>query len=210
MVSLVIVIPTRGRHHRLAQLAQEFAANTPPHRMLFVVDLDDVRTQQTARNLGTVVKVPSRCGYPTAVNAGIAASMEPYILVGADDIRPHRGWFERAKSHCSDEVGFVSLNDLGNEDVMAGIHATIPLVSRWYIDKYGPLYDEAFYHNGCDRDASFKAQDRGAFAYAPDAIVEHLHPNYGKAELDDTYRDGAFDADGNHHDNALLTERWNR
>lgn len=204
---LVVVIPSRGRHERLASLAAEFARTTPRHRLLFVVDWDDPRTQKVARGLGKVMLMYSRAGYCCAVNVGIAASKEPFVLVASDDCKPHKGWFERAKAYMSETVGFVSLNDLGNPHVMAGAHATFPLVARWYAD-LGPLYDESYHHNGCDADASFRAKERGAFAYAPDAIIEHLHPSWNKNEIDATYAEGGLNEAKNADDLKLLAVRW--
>jgi GT2 family glycosyltransferase len=93
-------------------------------------------------------------------------------------------------------------------EVMAGEYATFPFVARWYITRHGPLYDQAFRHNGADIDASLRARQRGAFAYAPDAVVEHVHPNYGKADVDDTYLHGGLDPAKNKADDLLLWGRW--
>jgi glycosyltransferase involved in cell wall biosynthesis len=207
---LAVIIPTLGRPQALGPLVDVFAQTTPvPHRMLFVIDPDDGPTWEAVENLDRpeVNALEHGGTYPQKVNAGIRATTEPILLIGADDIRPHPGWFEKASRHLSAQIGFVSLNDLGNEEVMAGNYAIHPLVARWYVAG-GELFHEGYEHIGCDVDASRIARSRGAFAYAPDAVMEHLHPNYGKAPVDATYERGGLNEAKNVADQALLAERW--
>jgi GT2 family glycosyltransferase len=206
MTEIAIIVPTIGRPERLGGLAAKFRMTSPPHRMVFVCDRDDQPSITAASCFGQVVL--TRGGYPQAVNEGIAASAERYILVAADDVKPHPDWFEHATAAMTDRIGLVAPNDLGSSEVMAGEYATFPFVARWYITRHGPLYDQAFRHNGADIDASLRARQRGAFAYAPDAVVEHVHPNYGKADVDDTYLHGGLDPAKNKADDLLLWGRW--
>lgn len=205
--ALAVIVPTYGRPGALEPLVEAFAATTNvAYRLVLVLDADDHASWETASTLD-VVTLEHTGTYPQKVNAGIAATQEPFMLVGADDIRPHAGWFENARAHMTDRIGFVSLNDLGNGYVMEGYYATLPLVARWYT-QLGPLFDETFHHNGVDVDASLTARARGAFAYAPDAVMEHLHPLFEKGEVDDTYRRGGMNEANNHADRQRLLERW--
>lgn len=209
--ALVIVVPSRDRADRLEPLAQGFRETTPDHRIVFVVDPDDLPSQEAARQAGNVWVTEKRLTYPKKVNRGIEATTEPFILVAADDVRPHEGWFEAASALITDEVGMVATNDLGNEQVLNGELATHPLVARWYAEMGtadGPgLYHDGYWHNGADLEASETARSRGAFAYAPEAIVEHLHPNYGKSEVDSTYQEGGFHEAKRRYDEALIAKR---
>ena len=90
-----------------------------------------------------------------------------------------------------EEVGVVSTNDLCNARTMRGENATHPLVAlvRGVADcrrHPGPAL-RAVPHEYVDREFSEVARARGAFAYAMDSIVEHLHPLVGKAPVDDIY-----------------------
>lgn len=213
MPDLAVVVPTLGRPQTLAPLVELFAKTTQAkHRIAFVARADDEPTWDALVGLGpNVIGVECDGSYPAAVNAGIRATDEPVILVGADDIRPHPGWFDAATAYLSVRIGFVSLNDQGNPDVMAGEYATLPLVARWYVDSLdGPLYFEGYRHGGCDLDASLEAKARGVFAYAPAAVVEHMHPDYDKAEVDTTYAQGGMSPRARCHDHELLAERWGR
>lgn len=206
MSDLVVLVPTKGRPRSLLPLAHRFEAVTPSHRVLFICDHGDYASRQAAADAGEVLICDGT--YPQKVNAGVRHTDEPYVLVGADDIRPHRDWFEAAVEMMSDEVGFVSLNDLGNEAVMAGEYATLPLVARWYAELDQELYHEGYQHNGADKDASLRARERGAFAYAPDAVMEHLHPDWGKGKVDATYREGGMNRRKRLADRELLRQRW--
>jgi hypothetical protein len=204
---LVVLCPTRGRPRALAPLAQAFAAVTTGYRMLFIVDDDDRESQAAADLTGEDWIVSTKTGFPAKVNLGIRHSTEPLIFLGSDDVKPHPHWRERAEAAMTDELAYVSCNDLGNKEVMRGDYATMVLVARWYAELDEEFYPECYLHNAVDLEASALAKKRGAFVYVPDAIVEHLHPNYGKAEMDETYRRWAFDEDGVAADRALLEER---
>ena len=53
----------------------------------------------------------------------------------------------------------------------------------------GPFH-QGYHHWFCDDELIATAGKRGVYAYAPDAVVEHLHAKAGKAPDDDTYRKG--------------------
>lgn len=204
MADLAVIVPTLGRADALEPLARAFEEASPEHRMLFVCDPDDRASIAAARGEALV------CGgsYAQKVNAGLRHTSEPYCLIAADDVHPHPGWFEAAVAQMSDTVGFVSVNDLGNPAVMAGEYATFALIARWYAELDDEPYFEGFQHGCCDVDASLRAKARGAFAYAPEAVVEHRHPDWGKASVDATYRRGGMNAAKRRADHKLLSERW--
>jgi hypothetical protein len=206
---LAVLIPTYGRPQSLRPLVGLFAETTPGHRIYLVMESRDRASIRAAEGLPTIDVIGRFGSYAIAVNAGIRASEEPLILCGADDIRPHTGWLEAARAHLSEEIGFVSLNDLGNERVMSGDYATLPLLSRRYVEEL----DEDFYHEGyqhccCDVDASRVARSRGAYVYAPEAIMEHLHPDWGKGKPDATYERSGMNKRKRIKDRALLRSRW--
>jgi hypothetical protein len=70
----------------------------------------------------------------------------------------------------------------------------------------GPLA-ECYVHGPCDAELVATASRRGVFIYAPDAHVQHLHPRWGSAPWDGTYRKGEGSSEA---DWALWQERRRR
>ena len=66
---------------------------------------------------------------------------------------------------------------------------------------------EGYFHNFSETELYDVARSRGVAAYAPECIIEHVHPDWGKAEVDDTYLAGSKNPGGFEHDQALYFER---
>jgi glycosyltransferase involved in cell wall biosynthesis len=192
-----VLVPVLRRPHRVEPFLESLTENTPPvFRVVFIPDTDDDLLlpvlEKAAAEREDVEVLPVKANYPRKINAGVRATDEPLIFFGADDLKFHSEWFERALKRMDEEVGVVSTNDLCNSRTMKGENATHPLVARWYAESPtidgspGPLF-ERYPHEYCDREFSEVARARGAFVYAMDSIVEHLHPLAGKAPPDDIY-----------------------
>lgn len=116
-----------------------------------------------------------------------------HLFTGAADLRFHDGWLDAALAPFDDPaVGLVGTNDLGHPGCADGTHATHFLVSRDYwrrgtVDQPYRVFHEGYWHEWLDNEALETAKARGAYAYAPDSHVEHLHPFHGKAPWDPTY-----------------------
>lgn len=139
-----------------------------------------------------------------------------FYLFGADDLRFHPGWVESAvaQNHRRDAC-VMGTNDLGNRRVLAGAHSTHPLVHRDYwecgtIDEQGKVLHEGYDHQYTDDEFIQTAIWRDTYQHCQDSVVEHMHPDWGKGAVDDTYKKGkARGAD----DRALYESRkaqWGR
>lgn len=211
---VVIVVPVLGRPHRIVPLMESGAAATPePYRLLFVAtgnDQDEVAALQAA-GADHLVRPGARVSgeYARKINLGAQESDEPLIFTGADDLVFHPGWLAAAKRRLGPssqwmehplpadaEIGVVGTNDLGNPDVIKGVHSTHSLVTRTYMDEQGTMdgpgaiYNVAYDHNYCDIEFVETAKARSAFVHAADAVVEHFHPSWEKAKGDATYELG--------------------
>lgn len=197
---LAILVPVLRRPHRVAPLLTSIRQATPGHpRIIFIADADDEPELAELRrhldygvtDLG-VIELPPPVNYATKINVAVRETTEPLVFLGADDLEFHAGWLEAAKAKLEPGIGVVGVNDLANERVMRGELATHSLVTRDYAELGkidGPeLLHPEYPHEYVDREFTETAIARGAFAYAPDAVVEHLHPMVGKAPLDDLYR----------------------
>jgi hypothetical protein len=64
---------------------------------------------------------------------------------------------------------------------------------------------EGYHHNYSETELWQLAEHRGVAKFVPKCIVEHVHPDWGKAEMDDTYWRGAYTNKA--EDEALFSER---
>lgn len=200
-MTCVIVVPVLDRPHRVEPLLESIATATPePHSTLFVVDPDDFAEQEAIRAAGGEMLVHGG-SYAQKINAGVRATDEPWIFFGADDLSFHAGWLSSALGLVDAvmvtqirDIGVVGTNDLGNRRVVAGDHATHSLVARWYadlgaIDGGGPLH-EGYNHNFVDDEFVETAKARHKWAFDECSVVEHMHPDWGKGQTDETYSKG--------------------
>jgi hypothetical protein len=132
------------------------------------------------------------------VNHGYAKTAEPWLFLVGDDVRFHPGWLDHAQAVAGDQFHVIGTNDLGNPRVTSGEHATHLLVRRSYVDEFGASWDgpgvvahEGYRHWFVDDEIVAAAKQRGVWAMALASSVEHLHPNWGKAEPDEVYELGA-------------------
>jgi hypothetical protein len=131
---------------------------------------------------------------------------EPWVFITGDDVKFYPGWLDHAQQVARNTgAQVVGTNDLGNDRVMDGDHATHMLISREYIDQQGASWDgpgvvchEGYRHWFVDDEIVTAAKQRGVWAPALASIVEHLHPAWGKAESDDTYVRGQRYAERDH------------
>jgi glycosyltransferase involved in cell wall biosynthesis len=188
---LVILVPVLRRPRNVRPLLESVRATTPGARVLFIADPGDTEEHAAIAAEGAEMMIV-KGNYAKKINRGIAATDEPLIFQGADDIRFRPGWLEAAKAKLGPGIGVVGTNDLNSKRVMAGTHADHALITREYaelgtIDDPTKTLHEAYPHEYVDDEFIETAVSRGAFVSAPDSIVEHLHPHTGKAEVDELY-----------------------
>ncbi len=203
--TLVVLCPVLNRPHRIAPLVRSFqdslADENVEAAMMFLVNTDDEReiAELRARNVWfEIVPWPNAPhDYPLKMNWGVKHTSSDWILLGADDIVFHPGWFRAAvNAHIRTGKLVIGTNDMVNPLVTAGKHATHPLVHRDYlkfgtIDNPDVLLHPGYHHNSCDVELVETAISRDQFAFAHDSLVEHMHPTFRReVARDDTYRKG--------------------
>lgn len=198
MAGIAVLIPVLERPHRVAPLTESIRTGTrTPHRIVFCVSPHDQPTRAEVEKAGAewmIVDGPHPGDYARKINEAYKATDEPLLFLAADDLAFHRNWDVNAMRCLKPGVGVVGTNDLGNPRVQSGEHATHSLVTREYADQGlidGPgLLFEGYHHNFCDDELIGTAKTRSAWAFAPDSIVEHLHPFWDKGEHDGVYARG--------------------
>lgn len=211
--SVDIIVPVLGRPEHAEPFMRSLIASTGLATVWAVVQPDDKATAAAWREAGAeVLEAPegvttfaakANHAYQHLGRFGVAA---PWVMLVGSDVVFRAGWLDHALGVAGRTgADLVATNDLGNPHVMAGTHATHPLIRRSYVDEIGAtlldgpgvLCHEGYRHNWIDNEWTFAAQRRGRFAAALGAHVEHLHPVVGKGEWDDVYRLGrqSYDAD---------------
>lgn len=195
---VVVLVPMLGRAHRVRPLLESLHASTDQARLLFVCHHGDSEVMAAVMASGADHMLLNRApvgDYARKVNAAYRATTEPLIFLGASDLFFHPGWLEAARAELRPGIGVVGTNDLGNPRVIAGTHSTHSLVTRVYADRYGTIDGpgqilcEAYPHEYVDDELVGTAKHRGAWAFAYEARVEHLHPNWHpEVPMDEVYR----------------------
>lgn len=178
-------------------LLESIANTSPAAEVLFICDPDDIPERraiqaETRRMALRILTVVRRGGWAYKINEAVRETPRRLLFLGADDLDFRAGWFDAAAGRLDDQVHVVGINDLIRR---RRTHTTHFLMTAEYAHQ--PLLDggrgpvcEAYDHSFCDDELIATATHRGAYAYAEDALVEHLHPFGGRGEDDDVYRKG--------------------
>jgi glycosyltransferase involved in cell wall biosynthesis len=189
-----VIVPVLNRPQNAAPFMASLRASTGLATVYAVANADDVDTVKAWQDAGAEVLFADGISFASKVNAGHAQTTEPWLFITGDDVRFHPGWLDHAQAAAADRIAVVGTNDLGNPRVVRGEHATHMLIRRSYVDQVGASWDgpgtvchEGYRHWYVDDEIVIAARQRGAFAFAPGATVEHLHPAWGKGADDDVY-----------------------
>lgn len=192
-----VIVPVMKRPQNAAPFMASLKASTGMAKVYAIADEDDPLTVEAWRLAGAEVlllanQTPGT--FAEKMNVGYQSSTEPWLFMVGDDVRFHPGWLDHAQSVGTDVVG---TNDLGNPRVTSGEHGTHLLIRRSYVDETGASWDgpkvvchEGYRHWFVDDEIVTAAKQRGAWGMALGSIVEHLHPQWGKADTDEVYELG--------------------
>lgn len=230
MSEIAVLVPVLDRPGNAIPLVSSLKqATSAPFRVLFLCSPGDATEIAACRD--AVHQAPGQvdvlvCPFERApgdfarkTNLGLRETTEPWLFLGADDLRFHPGWDAAAlrAAQARSGAGVIGTNDLGNPRVRRGLLSTHSLVRRSYVsergaslDGPGSIYHEGYDHNFVDEELCALARRRGVFAFARNSIVEHLHPHWmhrgreRKAAMDSTYELGMAGFD---RDRRLYVER---
>jgi hypothetical protein len=199
-MSVAVIIPVLGRPANAQQVVDSiWAASSPEVRILFVCSPGDEAQITAVAATGVALWVapwdPGPGDYARKINLGFRMTEDEFVFLGADDLKFHPGWDVAAVAcAAAKDVSVVGTNDLGNPAVKMGRHSTHSLVRRSYIVEHGGswgepgfVYHEGYDHQCVDNELVAAARDRDEWAFCWDAVVEHLHPLWGKSVSDATY-----------------------
>lgn len=199
---VAVLVPVLGRPQNAKPFMQSIG-DAGALDLVNVYAIADAEDQDTIREwLDAGAHVIKRVGdspgtFAEKVNDGYRATSEPWLFLVGDDVRFHPGWLDHAQHASRDGAHVIGTNDLHNPRVIAGEHGTHLLIRRVYVDERGASWDgpkvvchEGYGHWWVDQEIVDVAHQRGVWVSAKHSKVEHLHPLWGLAEDDDTYRLG--------------------
>lgn len=214
---VAVLIPVLGRPHTIADVTETLRGRDGPE-IVFIATVGDTEVLTAIRDIAvgasdiTLFTMP-RCtngDYARKINyAARTLTNATTFFLGASDLRFHDGWLETGLAYFTEGVEVVGTNDLGNRRVTEGQHSTHSFVTRRYMEEFGTIDEpgkilhEGYVHEFVDDELIGTAKKRGVYVWAGDCHVEHLHPYWGKAPMDEMY------ARSNHRMRASRS-RYNR
>jgi hypothetical protein len=197
---VAVIVPTLGRPDKAAPFMESLAASgASPVARVYAVANPGVEADAWLAAGAIVIpwNGPPPGTYAQRVNLAYAHTDEPWLFLAADDVKFLPGWLDQAEFAARKGACVVGTNDLHNPRVTGGDHATHMLIRRTYVDEQGASWDgpktvchEGYAHNFVDDEIVQAAKDRDVWEPALHAKVEHLHPIFGLAADDETYRLG--------------------
>ena len=179
------------RAEKIPGLSKNIEETTPlSHRVLWACTVGS-RCYTSLCGGNELILVDGGGSWGERINTLFFSTRSPYVFLGADDVIFHDGWLDAALETMQDVDGVVAVNDLHNPN------GTLALVSRRYIEEESGCIDvegvviyPGYFHNYSETELFETAKSRGRFAYCEESVVEHLHPDAGKAEKDEIYQLG--------------------
>lgn len=196
-----VIVPVLNRPQNAAPFMESLAGSGAPlARVYAVADENDTETAAAWQAAGASLLTwdgPPPGTFAEKVNHAYRVTSEPWLFLAGDDVKFHPGWLDQAQHAAADGASVVGTNDLHSPRVTAGEHATHLLIRRSYADETGASWDgpkvvchEGYRHWWVDDEIVTAAKQRSAWVMALYSRVEHMHPVWGLAENDDTYRLG--------------------
>lgn len=203
MLDLVLLIPVLRRPQNILPLINSIEATTSgSYEILFIASPADIQEIDALEHYKANYFImpqnhEGNGDYAKKINAGFNEIEATWYLTGADDLEFYPKWFDFAMATASQTGSCViGTNDLGSPRVTSGQHATHSLVLREYalecgtIDEPGKVLHEGYKHNFVDVEFVDTAKWRGAWSFAINSKVEHLHPDWNRGSMDEVYKIG--------------------
>jgi glycosyltransferase involved in cell wall biosynthesis len=203
---VAILIPTYKRPHRIKEVIDNIRSvtNMDLAEIVFIVEEDDYEVVNECKKYEEKIIFNKRIkSYAGAMNTAVRELDNEFFFAASDDFLFHKNWLEPLLTY-SVAYSVVGANDLGNPMVAAGQLAVSYLIKKSYLsravlDSPGDMVFEGYLHNFTDTEMTQTAIFQNEYGYCPESIVEHMHPDFGKSERDETYnkQNGTWEHDSN-------------
>ncbi len=192
-----ILLPSAFRPRELARcLAALYAADyhTPIEVLVSIVDGDVdsylVMDNYPVNTITTRSFMDYERGQVWVWNELARTARGEWLALFADDLVPDHHWLINAldAAQTLGKPGLIGFNDLHSNGDQYAAHFIAH--RQFLLDHCGGCLFPPHYHAWwCDREISDIAQAQGVHVWARRAIVEHLHWNWQRAQIDRTYAD---------------------
>lgn len=152
---------------------------------LFVIDSDDYESIDILSRFRHII-VPAGGGCVAAFNAGCKAALGKVLFPLSDDFRPPFNWDSETLARIGDidQPATLAMSDGTRTDALIGIFA----MTKARHNQKGYLQHPRFKSMYADTHMTHEEYRDGVVIEARDFVIEHMHPMFGKAEDDETYK----------------------
>jgi glycosyltransferase involved in cell wall biosynthesis len=184
-----VVIPTYKRPDKLKSTIDQLR----DREVIYVCHETDIESQKilTKAHKQFVIDYQQPSGV-NATNRGFWATTADWIVIGQDDFTWHVGWLQEAtrvqKETNAMVVGFSDGYRTDKHSVAWLIYRPYAMSEGLCIGFPNVIFNPHYKKNFSDNELNDTAKLRGVFAYAENAVLEHLHPSFGKSLDDSTYQ----------------------
>ena len=168
--------------------ALDLASDPRSIEFIIYVDADDV-TMEKFHHPQALLIVGQRKGISEMTNVAFSKSSGQILMYAADDIVfKTNGWdnlIRRTATLTYSQRWLIHGSDLGQPIDKIATHG---FVSRAFAESLGYLLPPYFNADFCDTWLTDVADMAGVRISIASLEIEHLHPTWGKAPIDDTYK----------------------
>jgi glycosyltransferase involved in cell wall biosynthesis len=191
-----ICVPTRGRPgnvERLTNSIMNTASKPDEVEMIFRIDDDDELTiaEKLSEHCVIIIEKQSEMLSDLWEECYPHTTSDRIMMCADDVVFKTKGWDNTIvikTPKAGEHLYFIWGNDLNQRRGLA----TLPMMSRLWIDSVGYFVPRGYRCDWCDthiHDLANKLAGLGVDVrcYFKDVVFEHMHPSVGKAKWDDTY-----------------------
>lgn len=192
-MKMCVVVPSRGRPENAARLAQAFIDTQTEADLYFIIDNDDPKWNEYAKN-ENIKCLPAdnkTGGCANSLNTGAVYLLDfskfplydYFIFMGDDHLPRTQNWDKAFIQALGQNTGIVYGNDLLQGENLPTAFG----MSRDLVEELQGMTFPGCIHLFFDNFVKQLGIDLNYLKYLPNVIIEHLHPVAGKAEMDEGY-----------------------
>jgi hypothetical protein len=192
-MKMCVVVPSRGRPENADRLAKAFTDTNTEADLYFVIDNDDPKWDEYAKNknLQLLPADNKTGGCANSLNTGAVYLLDfsnyplydYFVFMGDDHLPRTQNWDQAFIQALGINTGIVY-----GDDLLQGANLpTAFCMSRDLVVELQGMTFPGCVHLFFDNFVKQLGLDLNYLKYLPDVIIEHLHPVAGKAEMDEGY-----------------------